>query len=80
MGVFTGEAENPKYYYNRIFDNGIVIMIGDQNFTSLDQEGILVSPGRWANIALTKSTSRNLHNLTMIARTRCHLILNYQMR
>lgn len=60
MGFFTGEAKNPKYFYNGKFDNGIVIMIGDQNLTSLDQEGILVKPGLWANIALTKSSSKNL--------------------
>lgn len=60
MGVFTGEAKNPKYFYNGKIDNGIVIMIGDQNSTSLDQEGILVKPGLWANIVLSKSSSKNL--------------------
>lgn len=33
MAVFTGQSDSQKYYYNAKCENGIVIMIGDQNST-----------------------------------------------
>lgn len=60
MVLFTGLIESPTSYLYENFYKGVVLLINDQNDRSLDKEGVLVQPGNYVNVILTKTTSASL--------------------
>ena len=60
LAIFTGIPDIKEPYYYEPPNKGIVLIIDEQNAISLDQEGISLESGSYANIALTKTNSTNL--------------------
>ena len=58
MELFAGLPDTQNIYEPS--SRGFVIMIGEQNITALDQDGILASPGLYTNVAMKKTISTNL--------------------
>ena len=60
MELFSGLADNKNAYIYEPSSRGLFIMIGEQNDSLLDQDGILALPGFITTMAIRKTISTNL--------------------
>jgi hypothetical protein len=60
MTIFMGLLDSQNTYFHENAFKGAVVLIYNQNALDLDKEGILIKPGKYVNIILTKTISVNL--------------------
>ena len=60
MELFAGLRDTRNPYLYEPSSRGFVIMIGEQNTTALDQDGILINAGLYTYVAMKKTISTNL--------------------